>query len=67
LYVILMGEPKSIVTIKNLAPKPGSQVYLLGESKYLHWVQHNKNVEVTLPSKLPGHYAYVLKMSAPSP
>jgi alpha-L-fucosidase len=64
LYVTLMGEPKgSSVTVKDLAPKPGSQIYMLGEGKPLRWVQHNKDVEITLPPKLPGHYAYVLKMS----
>lgn len=66
LYVTLMGEPKtSSITIKNLAPKPGSQVYVLGESKALHWTQYNEDVEIILPGKLPGHYAYVLKMNAP--
>lgn len=66
LYVTLMGEPKaSSITIKNIAPKPGSQIYMLGESDPLHWTQHNEDVEITLPGKLPGQYAYVLKMNAP--
>jgi alpha-L-fucosidase len=64
LYAILMGEVKSVsVTVKKLAPKPGSRVYLLGEEEPVQWIQRGDDVEVKLPSKLPGHYAYVLKMN----
>jgi hypothetical protein len=64
LYVIVMGEPKQrSVTIKNLAPPPGSQVYVLGDSKPLPWAQRREGVQFTMPSRLPGRYAYVLKMS----
>jgi alpha-L-fucosidase len=66
-YAILMGEPtSSVVTVKDLAPKPDSRVYLLGDSKPLRWVQRGEDVQVTLAAKLPGRYAYVLKMS-PAP
>jgi alpha-L-fucosidase len=66
LYVTLMGAPKGDrVTVKNLSPNPDSQIYLLGESKSLEWVQRGLDVEIRLPPRLPGRYAYVLKMSNP--
>lgn len=67
LYATLLGEPKAgKVTIKNLAPKPGSSMYMLGQERPLKWVQRGEDVQVTLPSHLSGHYAYVLKMTNPS-
>ena len=66
LYVILMGEPKSAsITVKNLSPKAGSQIHMLGDSRSLNWVQRGGDAEVTLPARLPGRYAYVLRMSNP--
>lgn len=62
----LLGEPKTgRVTLKNLAPKAGSSISLLGENEALAWVQRGEDVEIKLPSHLAGHYAYVLKMSNP--
>ena len=66
LYVTLLGDPKTgRVTLKNLAPKAGSSISLLGENEALAWVQRGEDVEIKLPSHLVGHYAYVLKMSNP--
>jgi len=66
LYVTLLGEPKTgSVTVKNLAPKTGSAIYMLGESAPLGWVQRGADVEIRLPSRLIGHYAYVLKTNNP--
>lgn len=66
LYAILMGEPKpGSIMVRNLRPKAGSQVYMLGDSKPLAWAQQGEDVQFTLPSRLPGRYAYVLKMSNP--
>jgi len=62
----LLGDPKTgRVTLKNLAPKAGSSISLLGENEALAWVQSGEDVEIKLPSHLAGHYAYVLKMSNP--
>jgi alpha-L-fucosidase len=67
LYVILMGEPKAgKLRVKNLAHKAGAQIYLLGDSRPLEWIQRGEDLEVSLPSNLPGRYAYVLKMSNPA-
>jgi hypothetical protein len=39
LSVTLIGVPKEDrVTVKNLSANPGSQIYLLGESKPLGWL-----------------------------
>lgn len=63
LYATLLGEPKDAsVTVKNLAPKAGSPIYLLGEDGLLHWTQRGSDIEIKLPAHLPGHYAYVLMM-----
>lgn len=67
LYAIVMGEPNtSKAILKNVAPKPGSAIYMLGQDAPLQWVQHGDDIEVTLPSHPAGHYAYVLKMPNPS-
>jgi len=66
LYVIFLGIPKgSSVTVKNLAPKPGSQIYWLGESKPVRWDQRSHDAEIELPSKINGSYAYVVKIKTP--
>jgi alpha-L-fucosidase len=65
-YITLLGEPKAgSVTVKKFELKAGSPIYLLGENKPLQWVQRGEDVQVTLPSSLTGHYAYVLKTKDP--
>lgn len=65
-YITLLGEPKTgSVTVKKLELKAGSPIYMLGENKPLQWVQRGEDVQVTLPSSLTGHYAYVLKTQDP--
>jgi alpha-L-fucosidase len=66
LYVTVMGEPKTpSITLKNLAPRAGSQIDVLGDSRPLQWAQRGEDVEITLPSHLPGRYTYVLRMKTP--
>ena len=65
-YATLLGRPKtSTITLKSLSPKTGSQIYLLGRSEALVWSQQGDGIKVTLPSTLPGRYAYVLKFARP--
>jgi alpha-L-fucosidase len=65
-YATLLGTPKTpTITLKSTSPKAGTQISLLGEAKPLAWSQHGSDVEVTLPTTLPGQYAYVLKMAGP--
>ncbi len=62
----LLGQPKTdSITLKSLAPKAGSQIYLLGEAKPLAWSQQGADTKITLPRTLPGQYAYVLKIAGP--
>jgi alpha-L-fucosidase len=68
LYVILMGEPKTgNVIVKNLALESGAQISLLGQNGGLEWAQHGGDVEIRLPSGLPGRFAYVLKVNKAKP
>ena len=65
-YATLLGQPKTAtVTIKNLSPGAGAQVYLLGNPKPLIWDHQGDDMRVYLPSTLPGQYAYVLRMTGP--
>lgn len=65
-FAILLGQPKtSTITVKSLSLKAASQIYVLGDAKRLVWSQQGGDVEVHLPSTLPGTYAYVLKFIGP--
>jgi alpha-L-fucosidase len=65
-YATLLGQPKTAtIALKSLTPKPGTQIYLLGDAKPLAWSQQGASTSVMLPSPLPGHYAYVLKIAGP--
>jgi alpha-L-fucosidase len=66
IYATLLGQPKTTsITLKSVSPTPGSQIYLLGNPKPVAWSQQGDDVRVDLPSALPGHYAYVLKLEGP--
>ena len=65
-YAILLAKPKAnSVTIKSLAPKPGTKISLLGATGPLDWSQQGDDIKVSLPPELPGEYAYVLKIAGP--
>jgi len=65
-YAILLGKPKAnTVTIKSLSPKPGTKIMLMGAEGALNWAQQGDDIKVSLPSNLPGEYAYVLKIAGP--
>jgi alpha-L-fucosidase len=65
-YATMLGKPKTdSITLKSLAPKAGTQIYLLGEAKPLAWSQQGTDTKITLPRTLPGQYAYVLKITGP--
>jgi len=70
LYVTVLGNPKArTVTLGDLMSGPMTKppmltnIYLLGETEPLHWTSGAGGVKVTLPEKLPGQYAYVLKVA----
>jgi alpha-L-fucosidase len=63
LYATLLGKPQSSsIAIRSVKARPGSQIFLLGESKPLKWSQHGADLHVQLPAALPGDYAYVLQL-----
>jgi alpha-L-fucosidase len=70
LYVTILGTPKEkTVTLTDLGQgvldrvHGTGKVYLLGDPKSLNWSTGDGAVEVKLPDKLPGSYAYVLKLN----
>jgi len=65
-YATLLGKPKeATVTLKSLSPKTGTKIFLLGASGPLDWSQQGEDIQVKLPSTLPGDYAYVLRIAGP--
>jgi alpha-L-fucosidase len=65
-YAALLGSPKTAsITLKLVSPAAASQIYLLGSDKPLVWSQQGKDIQVMLPSTLPGQYAYVLRITGP--
>lgn len=64
LYVIILGNPKGhTATIEGLAAQSGTQVTILGDAQPLESRAADGNLQVMLPEKLPGNYAYVLKLA----
>ena len=70
LYVTILGTPKGkTVTLNELGHGVADRVhgtrsaYLLGDPESLHWITGAGALEVKLPDKLPGSYAYVLKLN----
>ena len=63
-YAILMERPKAQeIIIESIWPEEGATVQMLGATNVLKWSRDGKNIKVTLPERLPGDYAYVLKIS----
>jgi len=63
LYAAILGEiggPAVILT--SLKPAAGAKITLLGDDQPLAWSQAGDDIKVTLPPKLPGKYAYVLRI-----
>jgi alpha-L-fucosidase len=66
-FATLLGEPTNSITLKSFSAKAGSEINLLGDRKPLAWTQSNADITVHLPAKLPGKYAYVLRIENPEP
>lgn len=70
LYVTILGTPETnTVTVHDLAAgtvaktqPPLTKIYLLGDEKPLAYRTTEGGVSVELPQKMPGQYAYVLKV-----
>jgi alpha-L-fucosidase len=64
LYATILGSPKAhTVTLEDMPAHPLLEVYMLGNSKPLQWKIDGDNLKITLPEKLPGDYAYVIKLA----
>ncbi len=62
-YVITDLIDGPTTTLKDISPKSGSNIYMLGVKKPLAWTQlSNGDYLITLPKKLPGKTAWVLKV-----
>jgi alpha-L-fucosidase len=62
-YLIAEGIKGSTITVKNIAPKNGSNMYMLGVKKPLQWSQlSNGDYLITMPKKLPTSVASVIKI-----
>ncbi len=62
-YVIADQFMGSTATLKEINPRPGSEIHMLGVKKPLAWTQlSNGDYLITLPKKIPGKYAWTLKM-----
>jgi len=58
------SAPKAhTVTIEDVPEHPLLEVYMLGDPKPLQWKADGDNLKITLPDKLPGDYAYVIKLA----
>jgi alpha-L-fucosidase len=62
-YAMITKKTGNSVTIKQVKPKPGSQIYMLGVKEKLNWKAVGDGVEVTLPDSLPCDYAWTLKIA----
>jgi alpha-L-fucosidase len=63
LYATLLGKPQSsVIVMRSVKAKSGSQIFLLGDSKPLKWSKQGTDIHVQLPAVLPGKYAYVLQL-----
>jgi alpha-L-fucosidase len=63
IYAILLGQPKSSsFTITSFSLKHGAKITLLGQARPLAWSIHDSSTTVSLPAKLPGDYAFSLKI-----
>ncbi len=63
-YALLLDEPKNArVTIRQLWAAAGTAIELLGGEDKLKWRQEGQDLAITLPGRLPGSYAYALKIT----
>ena len=61
-YLIILGKPKAKSLSIEMATKSFTSITMLGDSK-LGFGQMGRNLEINLPDKLPGDYAYVIKLA----
>lgn len=63
-YAIITRQTGNAITIKQVKPKTGSKIYMLGVSEPLDWKTTPEGTVVSLPGKLPAAYAWTLKIQS---
>jgi alpha-L-fucosidase len=67
LYAILLGKPDaSSVLLKDVSAKSGTTIHLLGVTAPLTWKPEGNDLNITLPTTMPGNYAWALEIKSPS-
>ena len=65
-FAILLGVPKSsTISLKSVAPKPDSKLYLVGHAEPVVWSQQGKDVKITLPTGFAADYAIAFRFAGP--
>src|SRR5882724_6010753 len=64
LYAILLGQPKSSsITIQSFSLHRAAKITVLGQAEPLDWSARGSGTTISLPRKLPGNYAFTLKIA----
>jgi alpha-L-fucosidase len=61
-YAIVTKKAGNMINIKQVKPKPGSKIFMLGVKEQLAWKAAGDGIDVTIPSSLPCDYAWSLKI-----
>ncbi len=64
-YAILTRNPGSSITLKQVVPRKGGTIQLLGHKGKLASTTTTEGTTISLPGTLPGKYAWVLKIENP--
>jgi alpha-L-fucosidase len=65
LFAILLAKPTGhSVTLLDVVAKPRSEVHMLGSAQKLEWRAVGHDLQVELPHRLPGDYAFVLEIES---
>ncbi len=66
IFAIVPKWPGKNIIVKDMKPKSGAKVYLLGLEQKLSWKQKGNNIEIEIPAYDPtwelSDYAYTLKI-----
>ena len=63
-YAVILGEPEGkTVVLRDVQPKDGTKVSLVGVGEALKWKQSGEDVAIEMPGgALPSKYAVTVKM-----
>jgi alpha-L-fucosidase len=63
-YAIVTKKTGNTVNIKQVKPKSGSKIFMLGVKAPLAWKAVGDGIEITMPASLPCEYAWTLKIQS---